>query len=148
MTLKPNTSLDVFVATLRDGCRFFHDAERDAATRRVVVPAYRDAAELRKMMLSDLQRMGYIEETMADELWTPELGDNSYESLIARRQQDGDASIADELRRRELALLQVMGHVLRDHDDLALRRMLKASVPLVSRLVEAWRRLGLRAHAA
>jgi hypothetical protein len=149
MTLKPNTSLDALVATLRDGVRFFRDAEHDSATRASIATAYRQAAELRGVMLADLQKLGFIDGTRDGEtIGSPDTGELSYAELAARRRSQGDASIADELRRRELGLLQLMGHVLREHGNLALRRMLKASVPPVSRLVEAWRRLGLRAHAA
>lgn len=147
MSAPADTALDLLVALLRDGLDFYRFAQHRTHDREVSA-AFGLAAEVRGLILKDLQRAGAIGDASSEQPMPIDDGTLRYAVLCERLDADHPETVAAELRRREAALAQLVETLFKSHPGPGVRRVMKAYFPRVKHVAEMMRRLSHRGDVA
>lgn len=147
MSAPADTALDLLVALLRDGLDFYRFAQHRTHDREVSA-AFGLAAEVRGLILKDLQRSGAIGDPSSEQPMPIDDGNLRYAVLCERLDADHPETVAAELRRREAALAQLVETLFKSHPTPGVRRVMKAYYPRVKHVAEMMRRLSHRGDVA
>jgi hypothetical protein len=145
MSVSPDTSIELLVALVREGLDFYRDAQRRTADREAAA-AFGVAAEIRALLLKDLQRIGVVADGTGE---PPVRLEDALSYRAARERFDPlrPEGVAVELRKRETALMQLADALFKAHPRPGVRRVLKAYFPRLRHTAEMMRRLSHRAAA-
>jgi hypothetical protein len=147
VTTPADTALDLLVALLRDGLDFYRFAQHRTHDREVSA-AFGLAAEVRGLILKDLQRAGAIGDPSSEQPIPLDDGNLRYAVLCERLDADHPECVAAELRRREAALAQLVETLFKSHPAPGVRRVMKNYYPRVKHIAEMMRRLAHRGDVA
>lgn len=147
MSVPAETALDLLVALLRDGLDFYRFAQHRTQDREVSA-AFGLAAEVRGLMLKDLQRAGAIGDPSREQPVPIDDGNLRYAVLRDRLDGSHPETVAAELRRREAALAQLVETLFKSHPAPGVRRVMKNYFPRVKHCAEMMRRLSHRGDVA
>jgi hypothetical protein len=147
VSVPAETALDLLVALLRDGLDFYRFAQHRTQDREVSA-AFGLAAEVRGLMLKDLQRAGAIGDPAREQPVPIDDPALRYVALRDRLDATHPESVAAELRRRETTLSQLVETLFKGHPSPGVRRVMKNYFPRVKHCAEMMRRLSHRGDVA
>jgi hypothetical protein len=147
MSTPTETALDVLVAQLRDGLDFYRFAQHRTQDREVSA-AFGLAAEVRGLMLKDLQRAGAIADASREQPMALDDANLRYADLRDRLDGTHPEQVANELKRREASLSQLVEMLFKGHPAPGVRRVMKNYFPRVKHCAEMMRRLSHRGDVA
>lgn len=147
MSVSADTALELLIAQLRDSLDFYRFAQHHTRDREVSA-AFGLAAEVRVLLLKDLQRAGVTGDPAREQPMPVDDPSASYAVLRDRLDPDHPESVGIELRTREAALLQLVETLFKGHPSPGVRRAMKSYFPRVEQCAEMMRRLSHRGEAA
>lgn len=147
MSVPIETALDLLVAQLRDGLDFYRFAQHRTQDREVSA-AFGLAAEVRGLMLKDLQRAGAIGDPSREQPIPIDDPTMLYADLCNRLDATHPELVATELKKREASLAQLVETLFKSHPAPGVRRVMKNYFPRVKHCAEMMRRLSHRGDVA
>ena len=147
MSVPIETALDLLVAQLRDGLDFYRFAQHRTQDREVSA-AFGLTAEVRGLMLKDLQRAGAIGDPSREQPIPIDDPAMRYADLCSRLDGTHPELVATELKKREASLAQLVETLFKSHPAPGVRRVMKNYFPRVKHCAEMMRRLSHRGDVA
>lgn len=147
MSVPADTALELLIAQLRDSLDFYRFAQHHTRDREVSA-AFGLAAEVRVLLLKDLQRAGAIGDPAHEQPMPVDDAGASYMALRDRLDPEHPESVGVDLRKREAALSQLVETLFKTHPAPGVRRAMKNYFPRVKHCAEMMRRLSHRGEAA